>query len=260
MNSIRIFILALLLATPLHAQTNATPPEPAAAVVTDEAAPPEEAKSAGAAFVAKVAEGGWTMGILLAFSVAMGGIIVERLVNLRQRNIYQEELVPDVEKLWAAGEFTKLEKLCAENPSVFTSVVQVMSENRHEPKDIVFQEASEHGAQLLQGHLHKIQGLSVIGALSPLLGLFGTVLGMIESFDTVALMGNLGDASMLAGGISKALITTAGGLVVAIPALGFYYFFKGRITKFGTKLEMELTRLNRRWFRTTAPVETEAAV
>jgi biopolymer transport protein ExbB len=82
--------------------------------------------------------------------------------------------------------------------------------------------------------------LAVIAALSPLLGLLGTMIGMIEAFELVAIYGDEGGASMLAGSIAKALITTAAGLIIAIPAIAAYNYFKHRVNKLTMKLENDV--------------------
>ena len=89
--------------------------------------------------------------------------------------------------------------------------------------------------------------LAAVAGLSPLLGLFGTVLGMIESFEMVAIAGSMGDPALLASGISKALVTTAFGLFVAIPALAAYHVFKLRTNYLANVLDREVTDLSSRW-------------
>jgi biopolymer transport protein ExbB len=96
--------------------------------------------------------------------------------------------------------------------------------------------------------------LAVVATISPLLGLLGTIIGMIESFQKVALMGDTGDASILADSIGTALITTALGLMVAIPSLAAYHFFKSRINSFGIQLEESVDHLMAPWLH---PEETK---
>jgi biopolymer transport protein ExbB len=80
-----------------------------------------------------------------------------------------------------------------------------------------------------------------------LLGLLGMILGMITTFETVAVAGSLGDATQLAGGISEALVTTGLGLAIAIPFLALYHFFKHRTANFGVLLEEQVTSLLSEW-------------
>jgi len=89
--------------------------------------------------------------------------------------------------------------------------------------------------------------LAIVAVLSPLLGLFGTVVGMIESFEVVAVAGTMGDPSLLASSISKALVTTAFGLIVAMPMLFFYHMFKLRTHYLASLLEEEAGTLLNGW-------------
>ena len=115
--------------------------------------------------------------------------------------------------------------------------------NRRSSLTDVSSAAGDIAARDLRRHLLRAYPLAIIATVAPLLGLLGTVSGMVGAFDTVAMMGELGDAGALGGDISKALVTTLVGLVVAIPALFAYHFFKARTQLFGVILEEEITAL-----------------
>lgn len=232
-----------------------------AAVAHGDTAPPDgsDGLSRGGAFVRKVAEGGWTMAVLLALSVVAGATTLERFARLRRSAFVPDGLADDVRRLWQCGDFDAVVRRCGERPSVFGRIVAYLAANHTDSPEMLAQEAEELGQQEIWRHVRRTKPLSIVATLSPLLGLFGTVLGMIESFDTVALMGELGDASMLAGGISKALITTAGGLVVAIPSLGLYYHLRSRAEGLGHLVECELTELLRRCVRRGSAGAPEAS-
>jgi biopolymer transport protein ExbB len=85
--------------------------------------------------------------------------------------------------------------------------------------------------------------LAVVATVAPIIGLLGTVVGMIEAFHVIAFSGGLGNPALLAGGISKALVNTAAGLTVALPSLGLHHFFKYRLTAVGLALESQLNRV-----------------
>ena len=85
--------------------------------------------------------------------------------------------------------------------------------------------------------------LAVVATVAPIVGLLGTVVGMIEAFHVIAFAGGLGDPALLAGGISKALVNTAAGLSVALPSLGMHHFFKHRLTLIGLRIEREVNRV-----------------
>ena len=100
----------------------------------------------------------------------------------------------------------------------------------------------------LRKHMQRAYPLAVVATIAPLAGLLGTVIGMIEAFYVVAESGTIGDASLLADGIYKALLTTAAGLTVALPALGFHHYFKNRTVLYGIALEEEINQLTSDWF------------
>jgi biopolymer transport protein ExbB len=108
--------------------------------------------------------------------------------------------------------------------------------------------AGDIASQDMRAEIQKLTPFALIATISPLLGLLGTVSGMIESFEVVAVAGSLGDASLLADGIAKALITTAAGLLVAVPAIAMYNFFKIKTNRLALQLEYEVNALIGEWF------------
>ncbi|HBR95694.1 MAG TPA: biopolymer transporter ExbB, partial [Opitutae bacterium] len=107
-------------------------------------------------------------------------------------------------------------------------------------------------------HLQRAYPLAVVATISPLLGLFGTVYGMIGAFESVALAGEMGDPSIMAADIAYALITTAIGLVIAVPALSAYHFFRIRTNMLALGLEGQLSHVISRWFGPNAVVPSGA--
>lgn len=111
---------------------------------------------------------------------------------------------------------------------------------------------NEGAGEIADREVRKIQQsnywLAVIATLSPLLGLLGTILGMIKAFDVVAVAGELGDVSMVAEGISQALVTTAAGLIIAVPALAAYHMFKIRGNQLAIQLEDQASKAIDLWF------------
>ena len=102
----------------------------------------------------------------------------------------------------------------------------------------------------MRQHLQRAYPIAIVATLAPLLGLLGTVIGMIESFEVVSVVGSMGDASVLAGSISKALVTTAAGLIIAVPALAFYHYIKGRTVALTLLLEEDVNEVLTTWFMT----------
>ena len=189
-------------------------------------------------------KGGPVMYPLLACSVAMLAIVIERFVNLRASKALRPSVADTVDGLVDSSVYEKAKSLCERNPSPYTNIVGAVLENprlpREELKEIVL-EASRHELPVLMRYLPT---LSTLASVSPLLGLLGTVLGMIQIFDDVARMGT-GTASALGAGISQALITTVSGLSVAIPALIFHNYFQNRTEALITEIEKRTLRLVR---------------
>jgi biopolymer transport protein ExbB len=108
----------------------------------------------------------------------------------------------------------------------------------------------------LRHHQQKAYALAIVATVAPIVGLLGTVIGMIEAFHVIAFSEGMGNPALLAGGISKALINTASGLSVALPALGLHHFFKNRAAFLGLALEKQVNQLLNEWFMpvvSTAP-------
>lgn len=234
---------------PLDAQDAAPAPEspPAAAAAAE---PP-----AGSTLVQRFRQGGFAMWPILGLSMLALTYSLERAVNLRRARFIPQGFADEARRLWQAGDHAALARLCAERPSTLARIVALFSRHRTAPVTEVSMLAGDIAAREVRQHLQKTYPLTVAATLSPLLGLFGTVSGMIDSFEVVAIAGSLGDASLLADGIAKALITTAFGLIIAVPALGAYHYFRSRTQALGTDLEGEVNELLTEWFfeRTQEP-------
>ncbi len=213
-------------------------------------------RTQGEAFLLKLKQGGWTMIFLLAVSIFGLAYTIERLVNLRRRVIVPEGLGDQANRLWANGQFDKLERLDQDNPSTLARALATVARHRSNSLNDVSMMAGDVAARDLKRHLQKAYPLAVVATLSPLLGLLGTVIGMIGAFDKVAAAGSLGDASLLGGDISKALITTGAGLAIAVPALAIYHFFRSRTSLYGVMLEEEVSELLTEWY--SGPSKAEA--
>lgn len=177
--------------------------------------------------------GGWIgviiMGVLLALSMTAAYLIIDHLLTVRRKDLMPEGLGDTVGQLLQAGKIAEAQQVCNEKPSVLSFVML------HGISEIEFgwsavekgleDALAEQSARLFR----KIEYLAVIGNIAPMVGLLGTVIGMIMAFQEVA--GNQGAASapQLAKGIYQALVTTVGGLIVAIPSLGAFAIFRNRV-------------------------------
>jgi biopolymer transport protein ExbB len=179
---------------------------------------------------------------IIACSVIAVALVGERLWALQRRRIIPKHLVAQV---WHkvknnALDSTQLRDLRRGSP--LGRVIAAGLVNMHHERDIMMEsieDAGRHEAHALERYLNT---LGTIAAISPLLGLLGTVIGMIKVFGTISAQG-LGNAGALAGGISEALLTTAAGLVVAIPALIAYRYFRGKVDALVVDMEQESLKL-----------------
>ena len=187
------------------------------------------------------AKGGPLVWPLLALLVWGVGIMVHRTLTLRRERIIDPQVVDAVEKLLLAGKIPEATAYCKRHPRPMTRVLlaAILNHDRSEAElKEVLEEAGRQEVPLIRRHL---TALGTIASVSPLLGLFGTVLGMISVFATLSSEEAV-NAAMLAGGISEALITTALGMLVAMPTLAGYNYFVSRVQLL--ILEMERVSLH----------------
>ena len=195
----------------------------------------------------RLKHGGPAALVQIGLSVFGAGFVFERLFRLRRKNVAPDGLADEARKLWREGKFDELEKLGAVNDSTLARVIAFIARNRQSPMVEVSEICGDMVSRELAGHYQRAYPLGIVATLEPLLGLLGMILGMISTFETVAIAGSLGDASQLAAGISEALVTTGLGLAFAIPFLALYHFFKHRTASFGVLLEEEVTSLLTGW-------------
>ena len=180
-----------------------------------------------------IKEGGWTMFPLGAFSIAMLFFIVRNIMLLREKNLLRADLKDEIEEKLSARDVAGARQICEENPSLMTSVLDAGLERISEGDSEVSHVAEaieEAGNEQMVTFMKPINYLSILGGTAPMLGLLGTVSGMIKAFQNIAL-GGMGKPEVLAGNIGEALITTATGLVIAIPAMICYFIFKNNFIK-----------------------------
>ena len=186
--------------------------------------------------------GGWVMPLIVLCSVLALAISIERYVALNAQKIAPPHLLANVWKQLKAGELDAQRLKALRQGSPLGKILAAGLANRNQGRDVMkesIQEAASHVVHDLERYLNT---LGTVAAVSPLLGLLGTVLGMIRVFTEITTQGT-GNANALAGGISEALITTAAGLAVAIPALVMHRFYTGRIDTIVVELEQETIKL-----------------
>lgn len=179
---------------------------------------------------------------ILLCSVAVLGICVERLITLNAKRISPPHLLALVWRQLKNNEMDAPKLRTLRSSSPLGEILAAGLGNAHHGRDVMkesIEEAAGHVVHELERYLNP---LGTIAAVTPLLGLLGTVVGMIKVFTEIMAQGT-GNASVLAGGISEALITTAAGLSVAIPALIMHRYFVGRIDGIIISLEQETIKL-----------------
>ena len=189
-----------------------------------------------------VQAGGWLMVPILLCSVISAAICVERFWTLRATQIVPKNLLVQVWN-WIRNngmDNKKLRELRAGSPlgQILAAGISNHKRGREQMKESI-EEVAGHVVHEMERYLNT---LGTVAAVTPLLGLLGTVIGMIKVFTAIKLEGT-GNAAVLAGGISEALITTAAGLSVAIPSLFFFRFFQRRVDELVITMEQEALKL-----------------
>ena len=179
---------------------------------------------------------------ILICSVVSMAIVIERFWSLQSRRITPNNLVAQVWQWARSGvlDDKRIEALRAGSP--LGRVLAAGLVNRAYEREVMKESIEEVGRHVIYQLGRYLNSLGTVAAISPLLGLLGTVIGMIKVFAAITNQG-VGDASVLAGGISEALITTAAGLSVAIPSLMFYRYFRSRVEGYVVTMEQEALKL-----------------
>ena len=187
-------------------------------------------------------KGGLMLLPIVLCSIVALGIIVERFWSLKRNKILPPDLVPQV---WKLSREEKLDAMAIRRLKVDSPLGTILAaglSNSRFGREIMKESIEEVGRQVAHDLERYLTALGTISAITPLLGLLGTVVGMIKVFAAIMSQG-VGDPSVLAGGISEALITTAAGLAVAIPSLMFHRYFEGRVDDLVLNMEEESLKL-----------------
>ncbi|HEX9626383.1 MAG TPA: MotA/TolQ/ExbB proton channel family protein [Acidiferrobacterales bacterium] len=189
-----------------------------------------------------VRAGGWVMIPLILCSIAALAIIGERLWSLQKKYVAPGILLEQVRQWLARHELDNERLALLRDSSPLGKVLAAGLVNRTHEREIIKEAIEDAGHQVVPELERYLNTLGTIAAISPFLGLLGTVLGMIKMFAGIGSHG-LGDPSIVAAGISQALMATAAGLTVAIPSLMFYRYFRGRVDELLVHMEQEALKL-----------------
>ncbi len=186
--------------------------------------------------------GGWLMLPLFACSVIAIAIIAERFWSLQTKRIAPPELITQIWQWLRYDQVDKNRIHALQQDSPLGQVLAAGLVNRNCTREITKEGIEDVGRHVTLSLERNLNTLGTIAAITPLLGLLGTVIGMIKVFAVITTEG-VGNPETLAGGISEALITTATGLVVAIPSLIFYRYFRGKISRLVVDMEEQALKL-----------------
>jgi len=186
--------------------------------------------------------GGLLMWPIILCSIIAMAIIGERFWSLREIKIVPKNLVAKVWQWQKVGHLDKKRIQDLRNSSPLGMVLAAGLVNRNHSREIMKESIEETGRHVAHDLERFLNTLGTIASISPLLGLLGTVIGMIKVFTVITSLG-VGDPSILSEGISEALITTAAGLSVAIPSLMFHRFFRGKIDGLIITMEQEALKM-----------------
>ena len=185
-----------------------------------------------------VQAGGWLMLPIILSSIIAAGIVAERLWFLQRDRVIPPTLVGQVRQRIAAGQLDAGFIAALRESSPLGRVLAAGLATRDQPREVIKENIEDTGRHVVHELERYLNSLGTVAGIAPLLGLLGTVFGMISVFTAIAVHGT-GNPGVLAGGISQALITTAAGLSVAIPALVGYRYLRGRVEELVVFMEQE---------------------
>jgi biopolymer transport protein ExbB len=186
--------------------------------------------------------GGWVMFPIIVCSVMALAIILERLWTLQEKRVLPRDITREIWD-WVSNNQLNHEHLqTLHDSSPLGELLAVGLTNRHRNREIMKERIEDTGRHVVHDLERYLNTLGTIAAITPLLGLLGTVVGMVNVFEAINSHG-VGNPAILAGGISEALITTAAGLVVAIPSLIGYRYLRGRVDSLVVRMEKEAITL-----------------
>lgn len=186
--------------------------------------------------------GGWLMFPILLSSILALAIIFERFMSLRKAKVLPANAIDRARKLAQRGSLSPTDIDQIRDSSMIGRVLATALDGANLPRHVLKENVEEAGRHVVHDMERYMTALGTIAAITPLMGLLGTVLGMIQVFSVITQIG-VGNPSDLAGGISQALITTAAGIFVAIISLIFHRYFKAKIDDYIIAMEKEAMSL-----------------
>jgi biopolymer transport protein ExbB len=181
-------------------------------------------------------KGGPVMIPLAILSIMGLAVVIEKFFNLRAQNVLQREIISCVESVRTPADIPMAVKICQRYDTPFANIIRTGLETAGSPLIVIRQAMEDVGRREIARLSRFMVVLETVAAAGPLLGLLGTVFGMIKVFSVISIAG-VGHAGLLSGGIAEALITTAAGLTIGVPALIAFNFFDARVDSFANKID-----------------------
>jgi len=175
-------------------------------------------------------------------------VIIDRLLLLRRGRIAPHGLADKANQMWQSGQHAELIAMAKKGGSTLGKAIAFIAEHRSNPYDNIVSGAEDIAAREFELHTRRNYWLAALGTIAPLLGLMGTIFGLMGAFATIGMHGSMDDPSVLAGDIGEAMITTATGLIIAVPLLFIYHIFRSRTSSFASLLAEEVSNLMHAWF------------
>ena len=189
-----------------------------------------------------VQAGGLMMWPIILCSMIALAIILERAWTLQEKRVLPRDMMQKVWQLVEARQINDQVIAALEQSSPLGQVLAAGLASRHRSREIMMERLEDSGRHVVHELERFLNTLGTIAGISPLLGLLGTVTGIIKAFNAIQ-AGAMGDPKMLSGGIAQALVTTAAGLVVAIPSLIAYRYRRGKVERIVVEMEKDAIRL-----------------
>jgi biopolymer transport protein ExbB len=177
---------------------------------------------------------------IILCSVIAAAVLLERLWTLQERRVLPPDLTRRVWQLVDSGQVTDKVIAALEQNSPMGKLLAVGLTHHHRSREVLRERLEDAGRHVVSDLERFLNTLGTIAGVSPLLGLLGTVTGIIKAFNAIS-VGGMGDPRLLSGGISEALVTTAAGLLVAIPSLIAYRYLRGRVDRIVVQMEKDAT-------------------
>ncbi|MCA9743984.1 MAG: MotA/TolQ/ExbB proton channel family protein [Deferribacteres bacterium] len=183
-----------------------------------------------------ITSGGLAMIPLALCSLIGLAIVIEKLITMRTRKVIVPEIVSVLDNVTSEKDLSLAQSICKKHNGPFPTLILTVLQNSHLQKDELKELVLDTGRQEIRMLERGLVALETIAGVAPLLGLLGTVIGILKVFNVIAELG-IGEASALSGGISEALITTIVGLSIGIPAVVFFNYFSDRAENLVLEIE-----------------------